>query len=774
MKAQTKALLASVVVIALALSAVSGITYSWWSDSEQAEITVNTGYVDVTTSGFSIMKGGVPISGTPDSIPSTMGITFQDSEESTAWDSSSSSLMIRDDTSEVITITYAATFSWSVASKYNMDFETTSVALDDVTDMTIDSGAILRGEWMHVTGTGTRSYNVVIEIGGLPSNLTNAKVSIQNHITQEKSDVGQWSGGTTEPISLSSGGQYLIYNASQLAWVAQQVNGGYMTFKDSTVKLMDNIDLGGYEWEPIGNAYDTAVDPHDLKTFQGIFDGNGKAITGLNVDISSGKDNNYAAGLFGWFGSPGANAKVENLVISGARVSGHHDVGGIVGYLYDGAISDCTVKDSVITNTWEDAEKGGDKTGGIVGYTDGAVSVCGNTVKNVSITGCRDLGMISGTLYFETTMENNCVLGNNSIKFSAIDPRDSTHSNGSIGVIAGRLLDDAIVDSSNVVIGTVDSDSNSPESLNTLIENGATNIVLTSDVNGTIGSLKSVVQRNLEIDLNGKTLTTSEGSYDPHDGMGGRIYLVGKGATLTIKDGKMNFTSGGDYAFLVYGGGKLILDSVVISTTGNNLLTPQTANSSAEYGHVPSEIIIRDSTLSAKESVFYVGTGNQHHSYVTIENSDLMVTSDGIERDSSGNVTGHHNVNVIRLLSDVTLKMVSGSLSVDSEYGQALHTRYGNDVVLENVQFKLHNQSNAVAVWGCGSSIELIDCSTDSLTNFVLVKIPKTLYKSNGSVAGVYETDYKSNCFLDQTYFDGTVLTNEQKGAAQGAGVHLS
>ena len=437
MKAQTKALLASVVVIALALSAVSGITYSWWSDSEQAEITVNTGYVDVTTSGFSIKKGGVLISGTPDSIPSTMGITFQDSEESTAWDSSSSSLMIRDDTSEVITITYAATFSWSVASKYNMDFETTSVALDDVTDMTINSGAILRGEWMHVTGTGTRSYNVVIEIGGLPSNLTNAKVSIQNHITQEKSDVGQWSGGTTEPISLSSGGQYLIYNASQLAWVAQQVNGGYMTFKDSTVKLMDNIDLGGYEWEPIGNAYDTAVDPHDLKTFQGIFDGNGKAITGLNVDISSGKDNNYAAGLFGWFGSPGANAKVENLVISGARVSGHHDVGGIVGYLYDGAISDCTVKDSVITNTWEDAEKGGDKTGGIVGFINSneqySQIITGNTIKNVTIEGCRDIGGIAGIAYVGNVFQNNTIEGENEIILTFAEKRDEYNIRDFVG-----------------------------------------------------------------------------------------------------------------------------------------------------------------------------------------------------------------------------------------------------------------------------------------------------------------------------------------------------
>ncbi len=46
MKNQTKAVIASIVVIALALTAVSGITYSWFSDSEEANITVSTAVVD--------------------------------------------------------------------------------------------------------------------------------------------------------------------------------------------------------------------------------------------------------------------------------------------------------------------------------------------------------------------------------------------------------------------------------------------------------------------------------------------------------------------------------------------------------------------------------------------------------------------------------------------------------------------------------------------------------------------------------------------------------
>ena len=66
MKAQTKALLASIVVIALALTAVSGVTYSWFSDTEKAEIGVSTATVDydiVITGKVATGSGTVSSSG---------------------------------------------------------------------------------------------------------------------------------------------------------------------------------------------------------------------------------------------------------------------------------------------------------------------------------------------------------------------------------------------------------------------------------------------------------------------------------------------------------------------------------------------------------------------------------------------------------------------------------------------------------------------------------------------------------------------------------------
>ena len=63
MRAQAKAIIASVLVIALALTAVSGVTYSWWSDSESAEITISTGKMELSISDMSLETGGIEATG---------------------------------------------------------------------------------------------------------------------------------------------------------------------------------------------------------------------------------------------------------------------------------------------------------------------------------------------------------------------------------------------------------------------------------------------------------------------------------------------------------------------------------------------------------------------------------------------------------------------------------------------------------------------------------------------------------------------------------------
>lgn len=67
MEAKTKALIAAVVVLALALSAVSGVTYSWFSDSESTnDITVSTATVDLKD--LKVTVDGVEQTGTTVSV----------------------------------------------------------------------------------------------------------------------------------------------------------------------------------------------------------------------------------------------------------------------------------------------------------------------------------------------------------------------------------------------------------------------------------------------------------------------------------------------------------------------------------------------------------------------------------------------------------------------------------------------------------------------------------------------------------------------------------
>ena len=64
MKAQSKAMVASLVVLALALCAVSGATYSWFSDTEEAEISISTRVVDIEQTVHlddEVYQSGTPI-----------------------------------------------------------------------------------------------------------------------------------------------------------------------------------------------------------------------------------------------------------------------------------------------------------------------------------------------------------------------------------------------------------------------------------------------------------------------------------------------------------------------------------------------------------------------------------------------------------------------------------------------------------------------------------------------------------------------------------------
>lgn len=240
-----------------------------------------------------------------------------------------------------------------------------------------------------------RNYRTNI-YGNLLTTTADFNVVIDPGFAGEE-NMEMWDGSSDAVTEV--GGVYEIKNAAQLAWVSQQVNSGATTFSGKTVKLVDDIYLGGKSWTPIGNVVSVPS-----VAFHGTFDGNGKTIHDLNA--SDNTPNYSTAGLFGSV----VSAIIKDLTIENAIVKSNHYAGVICGYSEgESKILNCKVSNVSVTSAPEllGAEwDNGDKVGGIAGYIVSA-EVTGCTVDNAAIQGYRDLGGIVG--YANTTSK---VIGN--------------------------------------------------------------------------------------------------------------------------------------------------------------------------------------------------------------------------------------------------------------------------------------------------------------------------------------------------------------------------
>lgn len=279
-----------------------------------------------------------------------------------------------------------------------------------------------------------------------------------------------WDGSIVEP-SLAADGFYHITTASELAGIAQMVNAG-TTFSGKTVILDADLNLGNKPWTPIGTNADDAA-----HCFQGNFDGNGKTISNLYIDLTA-EPAYRSAGLFGAtrnavtikdFTIDGATVKhlssgaatdngiavvvgslsynensglIRNVTVRNAIIEGNRYIGGIAGYA-KGTITECTVEGLNIIATPDNltgSYDNGDKVGGILGYDNSGVTITNNNVTNFSIKGYRDIGGIVGLARF-----NSSTVSGNSVDNGTITIDQTTNSYGSktpnAGAIVGRIGD---------------------------------------------------------------------------------------------------------------------------------------------------------------------------------------------------------------------------------------------------------------------------------------------------------------------------------------------
>jgi len=169
----------------------------------------------------------------------------------------------------------------------------------------------------------------------------------------------------------------------------------------------------GKGWKPIG--YPDPYNPYRIDLFTGSFDGQGYKIRDLFIN----RPDESLVGLFGVVGG----GHIENIGVVNVTVTGDNEVGGLVGHIDDGAVSNSYATGNVngeryyvgglvgciggasVSNAYSTGSVTGHAfVGGLVG---GGVGNVHNSYSTGNVTGDRDVGGLVGLNFFELTVSNS-------------------------------------------------------------------------------------------------------------------------------------------------------------------------------------------------------------------------------------------------------------------------------------------------------------------------------------------------------------------------------
>ena len=317
-----------------------------------------------------------------------------------------------------------------------------------------------------------------------------------NLVTELAENVGTATAvGDTETKTVATGmigegtsaAPYQISSLDQLEMFRDAVNGGN-AYSGKYIKLMDDIDLYGIEWTPIGNS---------TNQFKGYFDGNNKTISNLTVSDDTAAD---YAGLFGYVRGNGMSAtatpSVKDLNLTNVSVSGDYYVGGLAGQAYVCNITNVSVQGEVsgvryvggiaghVYTYFKDCTFTGkascsfDALGGIAGAGDCRAYDCavyaditgsnwvggivGNGQEGTSAVGCYVKGTVSSDENWYRGVGG--IAGVAGHGYSGSEFRDN-YFDGKV-YLCGEKVD-------AIVVGIVNVDSN--ENINTVVEGNSWN-----------------------------------------------------------------------------------------------------------------------------------------------------------------------------------------------------------------------------------------------------------------------------------------------------------
>ncbi len=490
-----------------------------------------------------------------------------------------------------------------------------------------------------------------------------------------------------------------------------------------TVKLVNDVDLAGTEWEPV--------------SFKGIFDGQGKTIKNLTINKPGVSYTGFITSLNGSFGNVifenptvtggestavvagcagGGAAYAHHITITGTikvetTHSGYARAGGIVGGWAYGKYENITIDGVDKAASYIKHTGGGDGryVAGIVGHADDVESYTNCIVKNITISGGWLCGGIAGPgpsdgLASGCSVENidmgadysggmfGWYYGNGTIENSSVEDvtfTDGSTNNGAIGGYSNN--ENATV--KNVTIDNVKNENGEPiftlaatikegddtycyatlEAAFTAATEGQT-ITLLADATPALTSQKAITNAAV-IDLDGKTLTLTEDDLY----FGTTIFQNGN----IVVDPSVNASTA---VFWMFANQTLTFDDVELTATGvtGTYLIGINGGTGSNVNLLNGTKIIIDNESQAALSAVICdnGTGNN----VKIENSDIDVKNIGGRfylGGTSGNITVDNtdiDLNGVKegfyLRANQTLS-IEGNTTIDVVLNETTEERYG-------------------------------------------------------------------------------------------------
>mgnify|MGYP002515401891 CR=1 FL=1 len=325
-----------------------------------------------------------------------------------------------------------------------------------------------------------------------------------------KNALQYWVNDTKELAA--EGNVFKVTTPQELAYIATLVNNNDSSIQNKTVVLMNDIDLGGKLWTPIGYS--------STNNFSGTFNFNGKTISNITVTGAYTKVSNNETGdvvqevntpymgLFGYLDQTAhitsrdindSNKKTQGnigQIGDNSRILGNYYVGGLVGYAKDASIenvtNNATITSSIATKDFENNKMG---CGGVIGTIDNDTKgdyVFSNLINNGKITTSRNnVGGVVGVI-LSSNMANTKIqkCSNNGIIETTSD---------SIGGIAGRAIGE---ENSQV---TIDGQLNKADSP-TIVDNTAL-IIGHKYIGGIAGYIRDAIVVN---STNGGTIIAKD------------------------------------------------------------------------------------------------------------------------------------------------------------------------------------------------------------------------------------------------------------------------